>query len=256
MNGAFHIGGIGLSTQQQALDVLANNITNINTQSFKRSAVRFSEIMAGQSERLSPASGLRKDPGVAGVRANVMFMIDQQGELQRTERPLDIAIDGDGFIELLGPRGQTMLWRGGSLKVGEDGTLMAENGLALKSMINIPLDMAELDITSDGYVLSRAAGSPDPVELGQIMMVRVQNSAGLTRLDGGLYRLGNDTDIMDAAPGEDGAGILVQGSIERSNVDLNTEMVEMMIVQRAYSANAQIVQAADQMMAIANSLRR
>lgn len=256
MNGAFHIGGVGLSSQQRALDVVANNISNMNTQGFKRSNVSFSEIMASSSNALSTAANLQNDTSAAGVSTNVSFNLNQQGELRSTGQPLDLAISGDGFIELMGPRGEVYLWRGGALEVGNDGMLHADNGLALKSMINVPLDATQLQIGSDGIVFAAVNGENDGQELGQIMMVRVQNSSDVSRLDGGLYKLGDSAQIIDTEAGQDGAGLFVQGSIEGSNVDLNTEMVEMMIVQRAYSANAQIVQAGDQMMSIANNLRR
>lgn len=256
MNGAFHIGGIGLSSQQKALDVIANNISNMNTQGYKRSDVSFSEIIAGRSDMSPVSTNLKLDSNVAGVATQVSFSLSEQGEVQTTGRPLDLAIKGDGFVELMGPRGQSYLWRGGALQVGNDGMLTAGNGMVLKSQINMPLDATAIQINEDGSVIALTDGETDPVDIGQIMMVRLQNNSDVERLDGGLYRLNEGADIMDVAAGEDGAGTFVQGAIERSNVDLNNEMVQMMIVQRAYSANAQIVQAGDQMMAIANNLRR
>lgn len=256
MNGAFHISGIGLSNQQSALDVIANNIANLNTRSFKRSDVRFSEIIAMQSAADIPAANLTIEPGVAGVMTSVQFMLNDQGVIERTDNPLDLAVDGEGFIELMGPRGDILLWRGGSLAIGEDGMLTADNGLPLKALINIPIEARALQITPEGQVSAIMGGEEPPVELGQISLVRTHDGADLDRLDGGLYRLTETTDIIDAMPGEDGSGFLVQGAVERSNVDLNKEMIEMMVVQRAYAANAQVVQAADQMMSIANNLRR
>lgn len=256
MNGAFHIGGIGLSTQQRALDVIANNIANLNTQGFKKSNIKFSEIMASSVGSSNLQSNLNFEPSVAGVKTDVEFMIDEQGALQRTNRALDIAIEGEGFIELMGPKGQMMLWRGGSLQVGNDGMLMAENGMKLKAMINVPPDANNIVVEANGTVLISSGQEGAVSELGQIMVVRVNNSSSLERLDGGVYKAGEETSIIDAVPGEDGTGTIVQGAIERSNVDLNIEMVAMMIVQRAYSANAQIVQAADQLLSIANNLRR
>lgn len=256
MNGAFYIGGIGLSSQQQALDVIANNISNMNTQGFKRSDVSFSEIMSSRSEALSATAGPQNLADTAGVSANVNFSINEQGELRSTGAAMDIAINGDGFIELMGARGETYLWRGGSLNINEDGLLGAGDGLTLKAMINVPMDATDIQIGRDGTVLATIDGENNAQELGQIMMVRLQNSADVTRMDGGLYKLNDNANISDMRSGEDGAGVFVQGAIESSNVDLNTEMVEMMIVQRAYAANAQIVQAGDQMMSIANNLRR
>ena len=183
-------------------------------------------------------------------------MLNDQGELQKTGSTMDVAVEGGGFIELMGPDGRTLLWRGGRLKVGEDGQLAGAGGFALKAGITVPDDATALRIAADGTVSVQGADGTEPVELGQIRLVRVSDPSGIERLDGGLYRLAEDARLDEVAPGEDGAGQLVQGSVERSNVQLTDEMVRMMLVQRAYAANAQIVQAADQMMGIANTLRR
>ena len=256
MNGAFHIGAIGLDAQQRALDTLANNISNINTPAFKRSTVRFSEILATH-----PDSGIvRADLGAslvttAGVRSDAMFLLDEQGRLQSTGRAMDVAVDGAGFIELMGPGGRSLLWRGGTLKVGEDGMLASAAGLTLRAAITVPSDATAIEIGADGVVRART-GENEAVELGQIMLVRIEDPAAVERLDGGLYRVADPSRVIEAQPGEDGTGLLVQGAVEGSTVELTAEMVQLMLVQRAYAANAQIVQAADQLMALANGLKR
>ena len=252
MTQAFDIAGVALATQQRALDVIANNVANINTPSFKRSEIRFSEMIAERRDAANPTAGLSSDPSVAGVSARSVLALEQQGEIERTGRALDLAIEGEGFIELMGPRGQTLLWRGGALGVQEDG-LLAANGIPLRAMISVPAG-AELSIAEDGRVTARSDG--EAVDLGRILLVQAENTAALERLDGGLYSVPENERLLELAPGEQGAGTLLQGAVERSNVELNEEMVRLLIVQRAYAANAQIVQAADQLMAIANSLRR
>jgi flagellar basal-body rod protein FlgG len=256
MTQAFEIAAIGLVAQQKALDIIANNVANINTPSFKRSDVRFAEIIAQRLDPANPSAALGNAPSVAGVSARARLSLSEQGEIQRTERALDIAIDGDGFIELMGPSGQTMLWRGGALTIQDDGLLASADGLALRAMINVPANTTELTIGADGIVKARAASTDEAIDIGQIMLVRINDSTLVERLDGGLYRLAEGEQVTASMPGEDGAGELIQGASERSNVQINDEMIRLMIVQRAYAANAQIVQAADQLMAIANSLRR
>ena len=256
MNGAFHVGAIGLEAQQRALDTIANNISNVNTPTFKRSDVRFSEILASQSDPAVLRSDLREGAASsAGVVSDPFFMLNEQGRIESTGKPMDIAIDGMGFIELMGPDGQTLLWRGGTLKIGDDGLLATAAGIPLKASITVPADAAKVEVGADGIVRA-TVGEGEAVEIGQLMLVKVEDPSTLQRLDGGLYRAGDETRLADAQPGEDGTGMLVQGSIERSNVELTSEMVQLMLVQRAYAANAQIVQAADQLMAIANGLRR
>lgn len=257
MNGAFAIGAIGLDAQQRALDMIANNISNVNTPAFKRSAVRFSEILANGTD----PDVVRADLGesqitTAGVRSQAIFMLNEQGRLQSTGRPMDLAISGQGFIELMGPSGQTLLWRGGTLRVNDDGQLASDAGLPFKSGIVIPTDATALTIGSDGIVRAQSGADAPSIEIGQIMLVRVDDPASVERLDGGLYREAQGAQLLEGQPGEDGLGLLAQGSIESSAVELTSEMVQLLLVQRAYAANAQIVQAADQIMALANGLRR
>jgi flagellar basal-body rod protein FlgG len=192
----------------------------------------------------------------AGVMADTQFMLNESGKLEPTGRPYDLAIDGQGFVEVMGPGGETLLWRGGSLKLGEDGLLSTLKGLPLKAAVTVPDDATAIEIAPDGVVRAKVGEGGEVVEIGQIMLVKVDDPAGLQRLDGGFYRVEEGTRLLDAQPGEDGAGLLVQGAIEGSNVELTAEMVQLMLVQRAYAANAQIVQAADQLMGIANGLRR
>jgi len=256
MNGAFHVAAVGLDAQQRALDTIANNISNINTATFKRSDVRFSEVMATRADpAVARADGGQGLVSAAGVRSDAVSMVNEAGRIETTGRPYDLAIDGAGMIEVMGPGGQTLLWRGGTLKVGEDGLLSTATGYALKAAINVPTDASGIEIGADGVVKAKV-GDGQPVEIGQIMLVEVDDPAVLARLDGGLYAVPEGAQLSDAQPGEDGAGLLVQGGVERSNVELTTEMVQLMLVQRAYAANAQIVQAADQLMGIANGLRR
>lgn len=256
MNGAFEIGGAGLETQQKALDIIANNIANLNTAGFKRSDVRFSEMVAQVSDLDNPPADLsNSEPSLAGVNAHAALMLDQQGELEHTGSPLDLAISGDGFIELLGPQGQSLLWRGGPLSVGDDGQLTA-NGVPLTAQINVPTGATNLTIGSDGKVSALVGDSDTPTQLGQISLVRVSDASAVERLDNGLYRLTDDNRPSEVTPGQDGAGLIVQGSVERSNVQIADEMVRLMMVQRAFSANAQVLQAADQLMGLVDNLRR
>ena len=257
MSGAFHIAAIGLDAQQKALDTIANNISNVNTTAFKRSEVRFTEILASQPDEGVVRADLGADAITSsGVRLDPSYLLNEQGRLQSTGKPLDLAIDGAGFIELMGSGGQTLLWRGGALKIGEQGQLMSASGHELKAGISLPVDTTAIEIGSDGVVRAKTGSGQELVEIGQVMLVRVDEPSQVERVDGGLYRVHESVQLNEAKPGEDGAGLLVQGSIERSTVELNQEMVELLMVQRAYAANAQVVQAADQFMGLANGLRR
>jgi len=217
--------------------------------------MRFSELVSSTAQPSDPTSGAT-DPSLTGAMVDATSRVFTQGELKPTGQPLDVAINGDGFLELLGPGGQVMLWRGGSLKVDEDGYLAASNGMPLKAMISAPLSATSISIGADGKVQAIVGNDAKPTQIGQIDLVRVKDTATLQVMGEGLYQPANESDLITAAPGEDGAGVLVAGSIESSNVQLSDEMVTLLLLQRAYAANAQVVQAGDQLMAIANSLRR
>lgn len=250
MNGAFYIGATGLRAQQRALEVVANNVANMNTPAFKRSEVRFSQLLG------PAASGVDLAPGesLAGVMIDRERAVFTQGDIKRTGDPAHLAIDGDGFIELMGPSGQTLLWRGGTLVVNRDGLLAASNGLALKSMITAPYEAGDLSVGPDGVV--RMTGASGSEEIGRIDLVRARDLQGLKAAGEGFYSVDDAADLLSARAGEDGAGAFVQGAMEASNVQLSDEMVTLLLMQRAFAASAQMVQAGDQLMAIANGLRR
>lgn len=257
MSDAFYVGAVGLKAQERALDAISNNVANINTPAFKRADVRFATIVATRNDPDVPSATLSDGFAAAGVMAHTAAAMDEAGDLQATGDKMDLAIQGRGFIELMGPGGQTLLWRGGTLKIGEDGMLAAaDSGYPLKAAISVPQDAASIAIGGDGMVRAVTTTDAAPVEIGQIALVTADDAAAFDPLDGGLYRVADDSRLRAAQPGEDGTGLLVQGSIERSNVEMSSEMVQLMLVQRAYAANAQIVQAADRLMAIANELRR
>jgi flagellar basal-body rod protein FlgG len=257
MNGVFHIGATGLHAQDRALHVVANNITNMNTPGFKRAEMRFAELIGPVMPVDGAAAAASADggPTAFGVSAAGTERMFLPGEMRPTGNPMDIAISGEGFIELTGPGGQTMLWRGGALRVTEDGFLAGANGFQLKAAISVPEGATGLTIDAAGEVRAVAPGETQPTSIGHIDLVLVRNMAGLADMEGGVYRAANETDIVTAQAGEEG-GTFVQGSIELSNVELTDEMVSLMMMQRAYAASAQVVQAGDQLMAIANGLKR
>jgi len=263
MNGVFYIGATGLDTQQRALDIVANNIANMNTMTFKASHPQFSQLVAP-----APSATDDSDATTANVTADSAETALQgvqlagapidfsQGQLTQTNSSLDLAINGAGFIELAGPSGQNLLWRGGTLMVNADGYLAASNGMPLQAMISVPRDASALTVGADGKVTVTVGTSTQPVSIGQIDIVQDTDPTTLTAAGGGIYVPVSATDLSSAAPGADGAGVLAQGYSEASNVDLNAEMVTLLLMQRAYSSNAQVVQAGDQLMATANELKR
>ncbi len=252
MSDAFEVAAIGLGAQQRALDLIANNIANVNTPYFKRAEIDFNALISAAPPDSSAPSASGSAAGVGVSSSPALF---DQGVLEQTGHAMDIAIDGAGFIEVLGPGGQVHLWRGGRLMVNDFGQLATDQGLLLRANITAPREMEALSIRPDGEVVARTSSAGEEV-IGLINLVRISQPGAVEALDGSQYRVVGDAQLTDAVPGEDGTGHFVQGSIERSNVDLNREMVDLMIIQRAFAANAQVVQAADQLMSIANNLRR
>lgn len=258
MNGAFYVGATGLQAQQRALDVVANNISNLNTNGFKRSEIRFSELVSQPTRtEVRDAPTVITPETLSGVQARTAVRVYDQGDLRQTGQQFDLAISGDGFIETLGPAGEIWLWRGGSLRVNADRMLETESGLVLKAQIQIPDDSIGIAIDREGVVSSLSANTEERVELGTIDLVMPRDQSLVEAVGGGLYRMpdGSENELETLVAGEEG-GVIVQGSVEASNVELTSEVVTLLLLQRAYGANAQVVQAGDQLMSIANNLRR
>lgn len=252
MNGVFEIAGSGLSAQQRALTIVANNVSNINTPAFKRSDVRYADLSAQLALRGASESSVNG----GGVAVRAADEIDRQGEIEQTGRDMDIALDGRGFLELMGPNGQVLLWRGGPLVLTRDGYLGAAEGLPLMAMIQVPPDATKIRVDRNGEVSAATSEEDKRVVLGTLQVVLPDDATSVKRIGGGLYQIADGLNVKRSYSGEDGAAVFVQGALERSNVNLNDEMVRLMVIQRAYAANAQLVQAADQFLGIVNGLRR
>lgn len=256
MNNAFYIAATGLRAQESALQVHANNISNMNTPGFKRAEMSFAELVAQRGEPAANAAAAAQSlAGVLmGVHAQETTRTFEQGDLRRTANPLDLAIDGQGFLEVLGPEGRTFLTRGGTLKIDAEGQLATAQGWTLKAGITAPQDATALTIDPQGNV--SAEGPEGARIIGRIEMVTVRDPSALRALGDGLYEAEDPRLVTSASAGLDGAGLFVQGSLEGSNVKLADEMVTLLLMQRGFAANAQVIQAADQLMALSNGLMR
>jgi flagellar basal-body rod protein FlgG len=185
MSAGLEIAAIGMRTQQQALDTIAGNIANINTAAFKRSELRFSELVAVSPEGARTDDAAFSEDGISSVSLVTRPMVEKQGQLQATGNALDLAINGNGFIELMGPAGQVLLWRGGTLQIQDDGTLATSAGYPLKTSLTIPHDVANLVINPDGKVYATLGTNQTQTQIGQIDIVGLPDSAAIQRMDGG-----------------------------------------------------------------------
>lgn len=255
MNGIFYIGATGLDAQQKAVDIVANNVTNMNTTAYKRATVSFSELLVPTAQATGNRSG---DGGLAGVSATIGLRDFRATDLHPTNNPMDIAVRGDGFIPLSrSGEGHAVLWRGGTLHIGPDGYLAAPDGTPLDAMISVPRDATSLTIQNNGEVLAEVPGQNAALPIGQIELVTVGDTGQLVAAGGGTYTVDESaTTLSSVRPGEDSSGTLAQGFGEMSNVQLSDELVNLMVYQRAYAANARLIQVGDELMSIANGLKR
>ncbi len=252
----------GMQAQQLNVDNIANNLANVNTTGFKKAKVEFQDIMyqSLRSPGITAASGstiptaLDVGYGSRPVATTRQFSV---GELQQTEAPLDMAIEGDGFFQVLQPDGTIAYTRDGSFKLSSDGQFTTSDGYYMEPGITIPEDAQSIAIGTDGTVSVIVAGSNDPQEVGQIELARFINPAGLSAIGHNLYE---ETPASGAAivgtPDSDGLGRVTQGYLEMSNVDVVTEMVNMIVAQRAYEINSKMIQTADDMSSLVNNLKR
>lgn len=260
---ALAIGATGMHAQQAGVDAIANNLANVQTTGFKKSRVIFSDLVVpAQVAAQRPGGGMAAPLAAlqgagAGVALPAVVRQFEGGELKKTDSPWDVAIQGDGFLELAMPDGTRAYTRGGTLKVNADGQLATAGGIPLKPGVQVPDNAEALVISATGRVQVRIPGQSTLVEAGQLEMVRFANPAGLLAQSGDVYRATDASgEAMGGKPGEDGMGTLVQGALEASNVKLVDEMVNLMVAQRAYEASAKVVQASDEMLGIVNGLRR
>ena len=250
--------------QAQALnvDVIANNLANVNTSGFKKSRADFQDLLY---QTLRPpgsvsAEGTEVPTGIQlgqGTRPAAVQKIFVQGDYQYTQNQLDLAIEGDGFFQVLQPSGETAYTRGGSFKLDGEGRIVTSDGYLMEPEITVPMDSLSLSIGMDGTVSVMQAGQTESTVLGNISLARFANPAGLNSIGRSLYLPTSASGgVLEGTPGQDGLGIISQGYLEMSNVSVVDEMVNMITAQRAYEINSKAISAADEMLQMANNLKR
>lgn len=252
----------GMEAQQLNMDVIANNLANVNTTGFKKGRVDFQDLLY-QTMRTAGAAeteGNQVPTGIQvglGVRPGAVQKVHTQGDVQATGNQYDVVIEGDGFFEVMLPSGQYGYTRDGSFKVDGTGRLVTSDGYAVWPEITIPKDASEISIGAQGAVLAKVNGQTDPQKLGDMKLVKFQNPAGLENIGRNLMvQSAASGEPTEDVPGSNGLGQLSQGFLEMSNVKVVEEMVNMIVAQRAYEVNSKSIQTADEMLSIANQLRR
>ena len=252
---SLEIGATGMLAQQTNVDVISNNIANMTTTGYKRQQVEFKDLMYQNVARPGASSSdnnTRLPSGQQlglGVRVGSVYRINEQGTLQLTSNPLDLAINGDGFFQITMPDGTTAYTRDGIMQMNADGQIVSSQGYLLDPNITIPQDATQINVDVSGQVTAKISGQTNEVNLGQIQLAKFVNPTGLEAIGNNLL---TETEASGTPtvgnPNQQGFGNIKQGAVENSNVDVVTEMTQMITAQRAYEMNSNVISTSDQMM--------
>jgi len=264
---ALNSAATGLRALSTSIDVIANNLANAETTAFKSSRVNFEDLMyiTLKQPGATNAAGNIAPAGIfvgLGVRISNTQLDLTQGPIERTDRPLDVAISGNGFfrVQVLDSLGDgTAYTRNGNFFVNSEGELVLgmKDGYRLIPPISIPPNTVDITITTDGAISVLTSGATAPQIVGQLELSQFVNPQGLKLLGGSLYQETEASgDPIDSNPGEDGAGEILQGNLEGSNVDPVKQLVNLIKTQRAFELNSQSIQTADQALQTIGNLRR
>ena len=252
-------GMLGMQTQ---IDTTANNIANVNTIGFKKSRAEFADLMYKVMEYAGTStSDVTKSPtGIEvglGVRPTAINKIFSEGSLKQTDNQLDIAITGRGFFKLELPDGTEVWSRNGAFKVDQDGTMVNSDGYKLVPEIVIPPDATSISIGTDGTITVVQPGQTEATVVGQIQTTNFINPSGLHSMGDNLYiQTDSSGQPVEGVPGIDGLGVLRQGFVELSNVELVVELTDLITGQRAYDSNSKVITTSDEMLQTTNNLKR
>jgi len=261
---ALSTAALGMSAQQRRVDNIANNLANVNTTGFKQSSIAFQDLFYQNVEISKRGTSANQTGNVPshlqlghGARAVANIRNFTQGSLAETGNPLNIAINGSGFLQVELPDGSVAYTRDGNLALDSTGRVVTQSGLPLADFIEVPEDIQGLNISKEGIVTARLNGDGDVIELGQIELAKFVNTSGLTGMGDNLYAQTEASGLpIFGTPGMEGFGTIEQGFLEQSNVDIVTEMVNLISAQRAYETNSKMVQTTEDMMAMTNAIKR
>lgn len=248
------ISKTGLDAQQTQMDVISNNLANVSTNGFKRSRAVFEDLLyqnirqpgAQSSQQTQLPSGLQLGTGVRPVATERVF---EQGNLQQTSNSKDVAIQGNGFFQVLMPDGTTAYTRDGSFQTDSQGQLVTASGFPVQPAITIPANAQSVTVGRDGVVSITLPGQAATTQVGAIQLATFINPAGLMAKGENLYVESSASGNANTnAPGTNGAGLLSQGYVETSNVNVVEELVNMIQTQRAYEINSKAITTSDQML--------
>ncbi|HTY37989.1 MAG TPA: flagellar basal-body rod protein FlgG [Bacteroidota bacterium] len=262
MNRALRTAATGMLAQQMNVDLISHNLANVNTTGFKKSRAEFQDLMYQTIKASATSSDGQTQEATEiqignGTMPAAVVKSFSQGDVQPTNNPLDLAIQGEGFIQIRRPDGTIAYTRDGSLKISGEGQLVTSQGDIVEPGISVGTDTASITIAKDGTIEATTVGQTTPTKIGQLELAKFVNP-------GGLKAIGNNLLVETPASGKpilgtagaEGFGDLTEGSLEASNVDVVEEMISMIVAQRAYEINSKTVKTVEDMLAMANNLQR
>lgn len=257
---ALSTAATGMISQQNYLDVISNNIANVNTTGFKKSRVEFQDMLS-QAVRTPGAminQGTFQPVGIEyglGVKTAATTRVFSQGTAVSTDRNLDVAIQGEGFFQVMKTDGTLAYTRDGSLKLDSMGQLCTTDGLLIQPQTTIPQDAKEIDITEDGNISVTVGQDTTQTIVGTIQLVRFQNPSGLLAIGHNMYveTAASGNPIQDT-PGQNGMGSVQQGFLEGSNVQIVEELIGLIKAERAFESNSKIISTSSDILKLTNNI--
>jgi flagellar basal-body rod protein FlgG len=259
---SLNIAATGMLAQQMNVEVISNNIANMNTTGYKRQRAEFSDLLYQDQRRAGANSsdeGTVVPSGIQlglGVKPEAVYRISEQGSLEMTDNPLDLAINGKGYFLIEMPGGETGYTRAGAFQLSPDGDLVTPDGYPVQPGVTVPEDAVGVTVNANGEVWADLEGQVQPQMVGQLELARFANEAGLRALGDSLFvETAASGQALIGVPGQAGFGSVLQGSVEKSNVDMVKEITNMVAAQRAYEMNSRVISASDEMMQSVTRLR-
>ncbi|MBX9848744.1 MAG: flagellar basal-body rod protein FlgG [Rhodocyclaceae bacterium] len=249
------IAKTGLDAQQTNLDVISNNLANVSTNGFKRSRAVFEDLLyqtmrqpgAQSTQTTQVPSGLTLGTGVRPISTERIYI---QGSLQKTENPLDMAINGQGFFQIQMPDGTLAYTRDGAFQKDNTGQVVTSSGYPLSPAITVPQNALSISISRDGIVSATLPGTTAATQIGTVQLATFVNVGGLQSMGENLFvETASSGTPTPNTPGTNGTGLVNQGYVETSNVNVAEELVTMIQTQRAYELNSKVITTSDNMLA-------
>lgn len=257
---ALSTAATGMMAQQTNIDVISNNIANVNTTAYKKVRAEFQDLLSQtlKAPGAQIAQGTNQPVGIQiglGTRTSATTRTFSEGSFQATGGKLDVAIEGDGFLEVQRDDGTTAYTRDGSLKIDGNGQLCTSDGFIIQPQLTIPTNATDIAITPDGRISVTTPGTTEQTEVGSLKLAKFPNPSGLSAIGKNLYaETSASGKAIEGTPNQEGFGSLQQGFLEGSNVQIVEELVNLIQAERAFESNSKIIRSADEMLRTANNM--